>query len=48
MFFYTIDFYQSQVREIDFNDPESPKIINNWVKDKTEGKIDQIIQALNP
>ncbi|MGD1701573.1 serpin family protein [Dapis sp. BLCC M229] len=42
------DFYQSQVREIDFNDPESPKIINNWVKDKTEGKIDEIIQALNP
>ncbi|WP_366558372.1 hypothetical protein, partial [Okeania sp. SIO3B5] len=23
-------------------------MINNWVKDKTEGKIDQIIQALNP
>ncbi len=42
------DFYQSQVREIDFNDPESPKIINNWVKEKTEGKIDKIIQALNP
>ncbi|NEP86126.1 MAG: serpin family protein [Okeania sp. SIO2C2] len=42
------DFYQSQVREIDFNDPESPKIINNWVKDKTEGKIEKIIQALNP
>ncbi|NEQ41274.1 MAG: serpin family protein [Okeania sp. SIO3I5] len=38
------EFYQSQVREIDFNDPNSPKIINNWVKDKTEGKIDKIIQ----
>ena len=38
------DFYQSQVREIDFDDPESPKIINNWVKDKTEGKIDKVIQ----
>ncbi|NES78313.1 MULTISPECIES: serpin family protein [unclassified Okeania] len=42
------DFYQSQVREIDFDDPESLKIINNWVKDKTEGKIDQIIQKLEP
>ncbi|MEM1169973.1 MAG: serpin family protein [Cyanobacteria bacterium P01_H01_bin.35] len=42
------DFYQSQVREIDFDDPESVKIINSWVKDKTEGKIDKIIQALDP
>ncbi|NES71374.1 MAG: serpin family protein [Okeania sp. SIO2D1] len=42
------DFYQSQVREIDFDDPESPKIINNWVKDKTEGKIDKIIQKFKP
>ncbi|MGD1715631.1 serpin family protein [Dapis sp. BLCC M172] len=42
------NFYQSQVREIDFNNPESPKIINDWVKDKTEGKIEKIIQALNP
>ena len=41
------DFYQSQVREIDFNHPESLKIINNWVKDKTEGKIEKIIQELN-
>ena len=29
------DFYQSQVRKIDFSHPESLKIINNWVKDKT-------------
>lgn len=41
------DFYQSQVRKIDFSHPESLKIINNWVKDKTEGKIEKIIQDLN-
>jgi len=40
------DFYQSQVRKIDFNHPESLKIINNWVKDKTQGKIEKIIQGL--
>ena len=41
------DFYQSQVRKIDFKHPDSLKIINNWVKDKTEGKIEKIIQELN-
>ncbi|MCL2925449.1 MAG: serpin family protein, partial [Trichodesmium sp. MAG_R04] len=40
------DFYQSQVRKIDFSHPESLKIINNWVKDKTQGKIKKIIQVL--
>ncbi|NEQ41420.1 MAG: serpin family protein, partial [Okeania sp. SIO3I5] len=29
-------------------DPESPKIINNWVKDKTQGKIDKIIEEFKP
>ncbi|NEP83801.1 MAG: serpin family protein, partial [Okeania sp. SIO3B3] len=33
------EFYQSQVKEI-----QSIEIINNWVKDKTQGKIDKIIE----
>ncbi|MGD1701571.1 serpin family protein [Dapis sp. BLCC M229] len=42
------DFYQSKVSAIDFNHPQTPEIINNWVKDCTEGKIDQIIDQLKP
>ncbi|NEP39785.1 MAG: hypothetical protein F6K25_14945 [Okeania sp. SIO2G4] len=42
------EIYQSQVREIDFKNPKTPEIINNWVKDKTEGKIEKIIQKLEP
>ncbi|OZH51650.1 hypothetical protein AFK68_29570 [Hydrocoleum sp. CS-953] len=41
-------FYQSKVSEIDFNNPQTPDIINNWVKDCTEGKIAQIIDKLEP
>ncbi|NEO56900.1 MAG: hypothetical protein F6K54_29805 [Okeania sp. SIO3B5] len=33
------EFYQSQVKEI-----LSIEIINNWVKDKTQGKIEKIIE----
>ncbi len=33
------DFYQSQVEEI-----QSIEIINNWVKDKTQGKIEKIVK----
>ncbi len=41
-------FYQSKVSEIDFNHPQTPDIINNWVKDCTKGKIPQIIDKLEP
>ncbi|NES03861.1 MAG: serpin family protein [Okeania sp. SIO2F4] len=41
-------FYQSKVSAIDFNHPQTPEIINNWVKDCTKGKIDRIIDRLKP
>ena len=41
-------FYQSQVSQIDFDNPQNSEIINNWVKDNTQGKIEKIIQQLNP
>ncbi len=41
-------FYQSKVSEIDFKNPQTPEIINNWVNDCTKGKIDKIIDKLEP
>ncbi|NEN92014.1 MAG: serpin family protein [Okeania sp. SIO3H1] len=40
------DIYHSQVREIDFDNPKTPEIINNWIKDNTKGKIERIIETL--
>ncbi len=37
--------YQAQTEELDFSDPKSADTINKWVKDKTAGVIDQIVDA---
>ncbi len=42
------DFYQAEVASLDFNQPDSVGRINNWVKDKTQGKIPQIVDRLKP
>ncbi|GFZ98651.1 serpin family protein [Okeania sp. KiyG1] len=42
------EIYQSQVREIDFENQKTPEIINNWIKDNTKGKIERIIETLDP
>ncbi|WP_052307050.1 serpin family protein [Acetobacterium woodii] len=39
------DNYQAQTEELDFSDPKSADTINKWVKDKTAGVIDQIVDA---
>jgi serpin B len=39
-------FYGAKVTELDFGKPDAPKIINNWVKENTRGKIDQIVQQI--
>ncbi|MEH1870411.1 serpin family protein [Nostoc sp.] len=44
----TQDFYQAKVSNLNFQDPAAPSIINNWVKDNTNGKIDQIIGKIEP
>ncbi len=42
------DFYRAEVATLDFDQPESVGRINNWVKDKTQGKIPQIVDRLKP
>ncbi|WP_375513484.1 serpin family protein [uncultured Nostoc sp.] len=44
----TQDFYQAKVSNLNFQDPAAPNIINNWVKENTNGKIDQIIGNIEP
>jgi serpin B len=41
-------FYQSEAKTLNFNHNESLNIINNWVKDNTKGKINQIIDEILP
>jgi len=41
-------FYSAKVTELDFSKPDSKNMINNWVKENTKGKIDQIVDQLKP
>jgi serine protease inhibitor len=40
-------FYDAQVTELDFDNPASAATINQWVNDKTKGKIDQIVDNIS-
>jgi len=42
------EFYEAQVTDLDFANPEAKRIINNWVKENTNGKIPQIISDIKP
>ncbi|MFP4123055.1 serpin family protein [Coleofasciculus sp.] len=40
--------YDAQITDLDFANPESLRIINNWVNENTNGKIPQIISEIQP
>ncbi|MCC5657787.1 serpin family protein [Nostoc sp. XA010] len=40
--------YKAKVSNLNFQDRATPSIINNWVKDNTNGKIDKIIEKIDP
>ena len=40
-------YYQANVTELDFINPQAPSIINNWVSQKTQGKIDRIVNQIS-
>ena len=42
------EYYQANVTELDFINPQAPSIINNWVSEKTQGKIDRIVEEISP
>jgi serine protease inhibitor len=40
--------YDAEVAKLDFSSPSAVQTINNWVSDKTNDKIQKIIENLNP
>jgi serpin B len=42
------NYYDAEVREIDFRTAEAVKTINQWVNNNTHGKIEEIIDAIDP
>ena len=42
------EWYEAEVANLDFSDPQSPQTINDWVKEKTHDKIDNIVNKLSP
>jgi serine protease inhibitor len=41
-------FFGAEVSTLDFNDPASVGVINGWVSENTNGKIDKILDSINP
>ena len=41
-------YFDAQVEALDFADPGAVDTINNWVSDKTRGKIETILQSISP
>ncbi len=44
----TQDFYQAKVTNLNFTEPGAAKVINNWVTENTRGKINQIVDKIQP
>jgi serine protease inhibitor len=42
------NYYDAQVKEIDLQTARALETINNWVSDKTHGKIDRILEKIEP
>ncbi|WP_448268362.1 serpin family protein [Nostoc sp. DSM 114159] len=44
----TQDFYQAKISNLNFQDAAASSIINNWVKENTNGKITKIVEKIEP
>ncbi|BAY86499.1 serpin family proteinase inhibitor I4 [Calothrix parasitica NIES-267] len=42
------EFYQAKVANLDFADSDTPNKINSWVKENTQGKIEKIVDKIDP
>ena len=41
-------YFDAEIRPMDFASPSTPTTINNWVSDKTQGKIPTIVDRIDP
>lgn len=41
-------YFNAVINPMNFNDPATVNIINNWVKESTNGKIDKIVDKIDP
>jgi serpin B len=42
------DSFDAEVQELDFSDPGAKDVINAWVFEKTEGRIEEIVAQIEP
>ncbi len=42
------NYYDGKIKGLDFNNPASKDIINNWVESKTNNRIKDLIKEINP
>lgn len=42
------NFYQAEVKNLNFSNPTAPSMINNWVNQSTNGKINKIVDVIEP
>ncbi|MGH7477738.1 MAG: serpin family protein [Longimicrobiales bacterium] len=42
------EWFDAEVRELRFDDPASVDVINDWASDNTAGRIDEIIERIDP
>jgi serine protease inhibitor len=42
------DFFGANAYKLDFKDQGTPAVINAWVKQATNGTIDQVVESINP
>lgn len=41
-------YYGAELSLLDFSDPSAPATINDWVKRQTEGRIDKVVDKIDP
>lgn len=41
-------YFNALIKDLDFNDPSAPDIINDWIYSNTNGKIKKIVNSIDP